>query len=82
MARKVKDGAPRTTTISAKNQITIPVDALRRAGLAPGDRLEVAAVDDGRVVLRRAENPFEAFAGVLTGVYPPGHLEDLRGEWP
>jgi AbrB family looped-hinge helix DNA binding protein len=81
MAREVKDGVVRTTTISSKNQITIPVDVLRGAGLAPGDRLEVRADDDGRVVLRRAENPFEAFAGALTGLYPPGHLEGLRGEW-
>ena len=72
---------PRITRISSKNQITIPVEALREAGLRPGDRVEVTAADDGRVVLRRADNPFEAFAGALTGVYPPGHLEDLRGEW-
>jgi AbrB family looped-hinge helix DNA binding protein len=81
MARRVKAAARRTTRISSKNQITIPVEALRDAGLRPGDRLEVAAADDGRVVLRRADNPFETFAGALTGVYPPGHLEDLRGEW-
>lgn len=81
MARKVKDPARRTTRISSKNQITIPVEALRQAGLGPGDRLEVTGTEDGRVVLRRAENPFDAFAGALTGVYPPGHLEELRGEW-
>jgi AbrB family looped-hinge helix DNA binding protein len=81
MARKVKVRIPRTTRISAKNQITIPVEALREAGLRPGDRLEVTGTDDGRVALRRADNPFDAFAGALTGVYPPGHLEELRGEW-
>ena len=81
MARKVKASANRTTRISTKNQITIPVAALREAGLGPGDRLEVTGTGDGRVVLRRADNPFDAFAGSLTGVYPPGHLEELRGEW-
>jgi AbrB family looped-hinge helix DNA binding protein len=81
MAREVKEGVVRTTTISSKNQITIPVDVLRRAGLAPGDRLRVTADDEGGILLRRADNPFETFAGALTGLYPPGHLEDLRGEW-
>ncbi|MGE0027072.1 MAG: AbrB/MazE/SpoVT family DNA-binding domain-containing protein [Thermoleophilia bacterium] len=81
MARKVKDDVRRTTRISTKNQITIPVEALREARLGPGDRLEVTAADDGRVVLRRADSPFEEFAGALTGVYPAGHLGDLRGEW-
>ncbi len=79
MVREVKPR--RTTTISRKHQVTIPIDALRAAGLAAGDRLEVAATNDGCVVLRRADNPYRAFAGSLTGVYPPGYLDELRGEW-
>ncbi|CAN0488422.1 unnamed protein product [Phaeothamnion confervicola] len=82
MADRVKTGGRRpTTTISRKHQVTIPVDAMRAAGLAPGDRIEVVATEDGRVVFRRAGNPFEEFAGALTGAYPPGHLESLRDEW-
>jgi AbrB family looped-hinge helix DNA binding protein len=69
------------TTISSKHQITIPVEALRRARLAPGDRLDVEVADDGSVLLRRATNPFEEFAGALSGVYPEGYLEELRDEW-
>ncbi|HMO01169.1 MAG TPA: hypothetical protein PKD59_17285 [Miltoncostaeaceae bacterium] len=26
-------------------------------------------------------NPFDAHAGTLTGVHPPGFLEELRDEW-
>lgn len=78
MAESVKN---RRTTISRKHQITIPVEALRLARLAPGDRLDVEVTDDGAVVLRRATNPFEEFAGTLSGVYPERYLEELRDEW-
>ena len=82
MSDRVKSSRRRgTTTISRKHQVTIPIDAFRQAGLAPGDHLEVVATDDGRVVFRRATNPFDEFAGALTGVYPPGHLDQLRDEW-
>ena len=72
------------TRISAKHQATIPVDALRRAGLRAGDELVVEAAGAGRIVLTRAESwddLIEKHAGSLTGLYPPGHLEELRGEW-
>jgi AbrB family looped-hinge helix DNA binding protein len=81
MPRQVRKRRRGATRISAKNQITIPADALRAAGLRPGDMLEVAAAGPGQVALRRAENPYRRFAGALTGVYPPGYLEVLREEW-
>jgi AbrB family looped-hinge helix DNA binding protein len=81
MSEEVKTRRRGTTRISRKHQVTIPVEALRAAGLRPGDVLEVAATAQGHVALRRAENPYRRFAGTLTGVYPHGHLEALRDEW-
>ncbi|PYM59951.1 MAG: hypothetical protein DMD77_02835 [Candidatus Rokuibacteriota bacterium] len=69
------------TRISAKNQITIPVAALRRAGLKPGDELRVEAAGAGRIVLTRVEEALGGYAGRLTGVYPKGSLKKLRREW-
>ena len=69
------------TRISAKNQATIPVAALRRAGLKSGDELRVEAVGPGRIVLVRAADAIARHAGRLTGVYPPGYLAGLRREW-
>ncbi len=69
------------TRISAKNQATIPVAALRRAGLKPGDELRVEAAGAGRIVLTRAEESLAGYAGRLTGVYPKGTLQKLRREW-
>ena len=67
------------TRISAKNQITIPVDALRAAGLKPGDELEVQADGAGRLRLVREEDWILKYAG--TFAYPEGYLEKLRDEW-
>jgi AbrB family looped-hinge helix DNA binding protein len=81
MRREVKTRRRGTTRISRKNQVTIPAEAARKAGLRPGDVLEVVAVEPGQVAFRRADNPYRRFAGALTGLYPPGYLEALREEW-
>lgn len=69
------------TRVSAKHQVTIPVDALATAGLRAGDSLKVEARPNGEIVLRLEEDPIERFAGIFTGMYPPGYLDDLRDEW-
>jgi bifunctional DNA-binding transcriptional regulator/antitoxin component of YhaV-PrlF toxin-antitoxin module len=69
------------TRLSAKHQATIPVAALRRAGLKPGDQLQVEAAGAGRIVLMRVEETVASYAGRLTGVYPKGALQKLRREW-
>jgi bifunctional DNA-binding transcriptional regulator/antitoxin component of YhaV-PrlF toxin-antitoxin module len=69
--------------ISRKNQVTLPVDALREAGLVPGDDLLVQAVGPGRLELVRADELVAEFAGIFDQtVYPNGYLDQLRGEWP
>jgi bifunctional DNA-binding transcriptional regulator/antitoxin component of YhaV-PrlF toxin-antitoxin module len=67
------------TRISAKNQVTLPVDALRRSGLGTGDVVEVEATGRGEVVLRRVEDPIAKLAGSFK--YPKGYLDKLRSEW-
>lgn len=69
------------TRISRKNQATLPIEALRQAGLKPGDELRVEAAGAGRIVLVRAVDLIERHAGKAPGVYPPGYLDQLRDEW-
>lgn len=68
-----------TTRISRKNQITLPVEALKRAGLVPGMVLAVEVDAKRRVVLAPPEDAIERYAGILR--YPRGYLRKLRGEW-
>ena len=67
--------------MSAKHQVTIPVDAMRAAGITEGDLLVARAIGPGRLVLERDVGPIEEFAGALTGVFDEGYLERLRSEW-
>ncbi len=66
------------TTITGRNQITLPAEGLRELGWERGDRLVVETVGEDTLVIRRLpENPAEYFAGKLTGVYGD-HEEVLR----
>jgi bifunctional DNA-binding transcriptional regulator/antitoxin component of YhaV-PrlF toxin-antitoxin module len=68
--------------ISSKNQVTIPVDALREAGLAAGDDIIITAIGDGNISIANAAALLDRFAGIFDDtVYPPGYLEQLRSEW-
>ena len=70
------------TRISSKHQITIPVQELRAAGLEVGERLVAHAEGPGRLVLERAADVLDEYAGALTGVYDKDELDTLRSEWP
>jgi bifunctional DNA-binding transcriptional regulator/antitoxin component of YhaV-PrlF toxin-antitoxin module len=70
------------TRVSAKHQVTIPMDTMAQAGLHTGDRLRAEVRGLGEVVLVREVDPLTRFAGALTDVYAPGELERMRNEWP
>ena len=67
----VREGAPQAVTakLSSKNQITLPVNIVRRLGLEPGDRLAVR-VEGDRIFLRPQPRDWvQYFRGRLKGVY-------------
>ena len=77
---------PAVTTISSKNQITLPAQLLREMGLHAGDRLAVGR-EGNRLVLRpRPRDWVRHYAGSLGGVYGGSreeidtYLKDLREE--
>jgi bifunctional DNA-binding transcriptional regulator/antitoxin component of YhaV-PrlF toxin-antitoxin module len=67
--------------VSSKNQVTLPVHALRAAGVQAGERLVAHADGPGRIILEREVDVLEKFAGALTGIYRPNELAELREEW-
>ncbi|MGH3714538.1 MAG: AbrB/MazE/SpoVT family DNA-binding domain-containing protein [Micromonosporaceae bacterium] len=87
MPAAVKENEPRvrTTKVSSKNQVTLPVAALRAAHVKSGDILRVEVIADGVFRLVRVTDPFwEAFdqlAGSMPGLAEAADLEGLRNEW-
>ena len=70
------------SVVSRKNQITIPADVMRDAGLAPGDDVRVRSVGAGRIELLRTNELVDELAGSLdASVYPEGYLDDERSGW-
>ena len=83
MTVEVKRG--RTTKVSRKNQITLPVAALRAANVGPGDVLRVEVVEDGVFRLVRERDPwwelFDKLAGSDLPMTSREELEEMRDEW-
>jgi bifunctional DNA-binding transcriptional regulator/antitoxin component of YhaV-PrlF toxin-antitoxin module len=75
----------RTTKVSRKNQVTLPVAALREAGVGPGDVLRVEVEADGVFRLVRERDPwwdlFEKLAGSNLPIISREELEEMRDEW-
>ncbi|OLT10975.1 hypothetical protein BJF78_28145 [Pseudonocardia sp. CNS-139] len=71
--------------MSRKNQVTLPVAALREAGVGPGDVLRVEVVADGVFRLVRERDPwwelFEKTVGSDLGITTREELEEMRDEW-
>lgn len=69
------------SVISSKNQLTLPVEAMRAAGFASGDDVQVVSSGPGRIEIVHTEALIAKYAGSLPGVYGEGYLRELRAEW-
>lgn len=67
------------TTLTAKNQVSLPAKRMRELGWAKGDRLIVEILSEDMLLLvRRPAHWTDAFAGRLTHVFGT-HEENI--EW-
>ena len=67
--------------VSSKNQVTLPVEAMRAAGLRAGEEVTVRAIGDGELVIAARGSRVRRHAGIATGIYETGELDKLRDEW-
>ena len=58
-----------TLTVTARGQVTFKKDVLRHLGIAPGEKVVLEKLPDGRVALRaaRPSGTIESFIGLLAG---------------
>lgn len=78
---KTRKGRTTATRLSAKNQITLPVDILRKAGFTVGDTINCTINKEGRIELSPPENPMLELAGIATGLYAGYDLRADRDAW-
>jgi bifunctional DNA-binding transcriptional regulator/antitoxin component of YhaV-PrlF toxin-antitoxin module len=67
--------------VSSKNQVTLPVEAMRAAGLRAGEEVTVRPIGDGELIIAARGSRVRRHAGIASGVYSEGELDDLRDEW-
>lgn len=67
--------------VSTKNQVTLPVEAMRAAGLEPGDEVTIRPIGSGEIVIAARASRVRRHAGIAEGIYRSGELDELRDEW-
>jgi AbrB family looped-hinge helix DNA binding protein len=67
--------------VSSKNQVTLPVEAMRAVGLHAGDEITVRPTLDGEILIAARGSRVRRHAGIATGIYKPHELDRLRDEW-
>jgi AbrB family looped-hinge helix DNA binding protein len=67
--------------VSSKNQVTIPVEAMRAAGLRAGDEVTLRPTGEGEIIIATRGSRVRRHAGIATGIYNDGELDRLRDEW-
>lgn len=67
--------------VSSKNQVTLPVAAMRAAGLRAGEEVTIRPIGDGELIIAARGSRVRRHAGIATGIYAPGELDKLREEW-
>ena len=67
--KAVRRGRKSTSKISPKNQLTVPVDILRKSGIKQGDLVDFQINEDGAIEVRllSAESEGEKFIRLING---------------
>ena len=76
-------GRTSTSRLSSKNQLTVPVDILRRVGLMAGDEVEFVVNDAGfiQIQVMADAHPVLNLVGAFPGVFDEFDQERERAAW-
>ena len=82
VVKQQRRGRSSTSRISAKHQVTIPVEVLRNSNLVIGDEVEITVNENGVVEVKKVApiNPFQALADAMGDTYIGFDLEKERAE--
>jgi AbrB family looped-hinge helix DNA binding protein len=69
------------TTLSAKHQIVIPLEAREALRIKPGDKLLVVVRGDKVIVLQNPKRHHSAIRGLAKRPYPDRYLRRERRSW-
>ena len=64
--KALRRGRTSTSRVSSKNQVTIPVDILRKAGLKEGDEVSFAVNENGKLEVTREVGKWDDFFGFFS----------------
>ena len=79
-AVKTRKGRTTTTRLSSKNQVTLPVEIIRKAGFKVGDTLNCAVTKEGKIELSPPENPIMSLIGAGNGIFDDLDWEAERAD--
>ena len=82
VVKQQRRGRSSTSRISAKHQVTIPVEVLRSSNLEIGDEVEITVNENGVGEVKKVAtiNPFQALADAMGDTYVGFDLEKERAE--
>lgn len=68
--------------VSSKGQVTIPKEIREALGIRPGDEVEFEETEEGVVIRKADENPFETWKGAFGGAEATveERMRELRGD--
>lgn len=87
MSSKVKNKTKQTrrrdgkVKVTAQGQVSIPRQAMREAGIRPGDQVQARVEGPGRIVFEVVTDPWEAVIGSGGGLFDRAAIERTRDEW-
>ena len=85
-AKVIRRGRSSTSRISAKNQVTIPVEILREVKMQPGDTVKFISDGEGQISLIKFEEPkwksnLRELIGSEPGLGKRANYKKEREEW-